>query len=575
MLPTPVTVRRLRPAAGCPLLLAVALAWPATPSSAAGLETYAPAADSAVSPIYRSATYGKRQWLRVGGQGRWRSYLSFKVPGPVGPSSRAVLLLRARNVPEAGFDVDTVLGPTGQPLSGSWTDSGRDAQHTLRIGSRVASWKPSCKEKTRQARVARCRLITVDLTAAVRTGQTFHLVLVSKSRHPVQIVSREADQGRPHLQVTPAQVGTAPSDVSPPDPGSPDGPPAAPGSPGASPAPGSTDPPGVAVQIPAAAVPGIWTTPAELASKPTSGPAWSNLKKAADGNPGTADLSDQNSDHDINILASALVYARTGASIYQGKAAAGIAAAIGTEAGGRTLALGRNLASYVIAADLISLRDADPALDARFRAWLSAVRTENLGGESLISTSEARPNNWGLMAGASRVAADAYLGDQVDLDRAARVFKGWLGDRASYASFKYGDVSWQADPSRPVGIQPVGATKKGLLIDGALADDMRRCGKFNVPPCHTDYAWEGMQGVVVEAMILARRGYDAFGWQSRAVLRAAQLLDRLDQSYGTWWATSDDEWQPWIINRAYGTTFRASTPASPGKIMGWTDWSLG
>ncbi|MDP9346153.1 MAG: alginate lyase family protein, partial [Actinomycetota bacterium] len=320
---------------------------------------------------------------------------------------------------------------------------------------------------------------------------------------------------------------------------------------------------------------GVWTSAAELASRPQSGPAWQAVKSAADGSLGTPAIANQDSDHDVLTQAVALVYARTGAEAYRSKAAAAISAAIGTERGGRTLALGRNLVSYVIAADLIGLGGYDPALDARFRAWLASVRTEALGGDTLVSTQESRPNNWGTMAGASRMAADVYLGDTGDLDRAATAFQGWLGDRRVYAGFSFGDLSWQADPSQPVGIDPPGAVKQGLATDGALPDDMRRGCAFALPPCHTNYAWEAMQGVVVAAEILARRGYDSFGWSDRAVLRAAQFLDRLDHQYGGWWATADDTWQPWLINSAYGTRFPATSPAGVGKIMAWTDWVFG
>jgi hypothetical protein len=297
------------------------------------------------------------------------------------------------------------------------------------------------------------------------------------------------------------------------------------------------------------------------------------MKAAADSSEGP-NIADLNSWHDVNTLAAALVYARTGAAAYRSKVASAIAGAMGTERGGDTLALGRNLASYVAAADLVHLAALDPALDARFRAWLTAVRTMDLSGDTLISTHEQRPNNWGTMAGASRVAADVYLGDTADLDRAAAVFRGWVG-AGGYAGFRFGDLSWQADPGQPVGVQPAGAVKSGLQIDGALADEMRRGCSFSAPPCHTDYPWEAMQGVVVQAHILARRGYDAWGWGDRAVLRAADFLDRLDRQFGGWWAVQDDEWQPWLINRAYGTKLRTVSPAAPGKIMGWTDWTFG
>ncbi|WP_187368857.1 alginate lyase family protein [Baekduia soli] len=318
----------------------------------------------------------------------------------------------------------------------------------------------------------------------------------------------------------------------------------------------------------------VWLSPADLQSLPTSGAAWSAVKSAADGSLGTPDVENQDSDHDVNTLAAALVYARTGTASYRAKAAAGIAGAIGTEAGGRTLALARNLLSYVVAADLIDLHGLDPAADARFRAWISAARTENLQGMTLISTHEDRPNNWGTHAGASRIAVDLYLGDDADLARAAAVYKGWLGDRSSYASFSWGDLSFQADAAHPVGIQPVGSTKSGVSLDGALADDMRRGCSFQPVPCHTNYAWEAMQGAVMQAELLSHHGMPAFSWSDNAVERAALYLQQLDQSYGGWWAATDDTWQPWVLNHAYGAHFPATT-GGPGKNFGWTAWVYG
>jgi hypothetical protein len=224
----------------------------------------------------------------------------------------------------------------------------------------------------------------------------------------------------------------------------------------------------------------------------------------------------------------------------------------------------------VIAADLVGL---EPAEDVTFRAWLRRTLTETLDGMTLQSTHEDRPNNWGTMAGASRAAVAAYLGDAAELARTAQVFKGWLGDRASYAGFSYGDLSWQFDPSQPVGINPAGATKDGESIDGALPDDMRRGCSFQFPPCHTGYAWEALQGVTVQAEILHRAGYDAWNWEDQAIRRAALFLDALDRRYGGWWAEGDDEWSPWLINHAYGASFTATSAARPGKIMGWTDWT--
>jgi hypothetical protein len=82
--------------------------------------------------------------------------------------------------------------------------------------------------------------------------------------------------------------------------------------------------------------------------------------------------------------------------------------------------------AYIVAAELVGLSDED---DAAFREWLAGVVVEELDGCTLVSTHEDRPNNWGTHAGASRLAAAIYLGDQEEIDRCADVFQGWLGAR--------------------------------------------------------------------------------------------------------------------------------------------------
>jgi hypothetical protein len=321
---------------------------------------------------------------------------------------------------------------------------------------------------------------------------------------------------------------------------------------------------------------GIWTSRAELARLPMAGPAWQQLRAAAEAKPGKADIANQDSNHDVNTLAAALVYARTGDARFRARAADGIMAAIGTEQGDRTLALGRNLVSYVLAADLIDFRAYDPAREQQFSGWLNAVRFTVLDGRTLISTHEQRPNNWGTHAGASRIAADLYLGDRADLERAAQVFRGWLGDRAAYVDFIYdGDRSWQADPENPVGVNPAGAAHDGHRLDGAIPDDMRRGDSFRWPPKRTNYPWGALEGALVQAELLSRAGYDAWNWSDRALLRATDFLDALDREQGRWWAAGDDEWMPWLVNHAYSAQFRAALPARPGKNLGWTDWVYG
>lgn len=315
----------------------------------------------------------------------------------------------------------------------------------------------------------------------------------------------------------------------------------------------------------------IWLSQSELDSLPTSGPAWEALVDEAQGRFDAADIANNESDHDTQTFAAALVAARTGDASMRQKTVDALNAAIGTESSGNTLALARNLVAYVLAADLIDLPSTAPSVDSRFRSWLDSVRSKNLDGRTLISTHEDRPNNWGTHAGASRMAAALYLGDGNDFAAATQTFKGWLGDRSAYSGFRYGDLDWQSDPNRPVGINPKGATLNGRNVDGVLPDDQRRGGGFEWPaPCE-NYVREAMQGVVVQAELLRRQGQDAFQWSDRALLRAANWFT------GTAGCEfeGDDEWMTPVLNAAYGTSFPVSTPVRSGKHVGFTDWTHG
>jgi hypothetical protein len=316
---------------------------------------------------------------------------------------------------------------------------------------------------------------------------------------------------------------------------------------------------------------GIWLDRRLIKTLPTSGPAWSKLKADADRTLSTPNLANQDDMTNVWVLAKALVYVRTGEPAYRDAVIAACMAAIGTEASGDTLALGRELMAYVLAADLVVL---PPEEDARFRTWLGTVTDVTMkDGRTLKQCHEQRPNNWGTMAGASRLAVAAYLRNGADFDRAATVFKGYLGDRTSYAGFKYGALDWQADPSKPVGINPQGALRDGHSIDGVLPDDQRRSevagGAFYWPPPQEGYVWEALQGVIAQAVILRRAGYPVLDWENRALLRAYRWL----HEQANFPAEGDDAWQPYLINALYQTTFPTVAPSRPGKNMGYTDWS--
>jgi hypothetical protein len=308
---------------------------------------------------------------------------------------------------------------------------------------------------------------------------------------------------------------------------------------------------------------------ARLARLPVTGSAWLALKSAADGSAGTPDLSNQDQDNNVLVLAKALVYARTREPKYRDEVVANLKAAVGTE-GGQTLALGREIGAYAIAADLIDLSVTDPGFDAQtFRPWLRGLLKLPLGGLTLQTTHEQRANNWGTQAGASRAAIAAYLGDASELARVAQVFKGWLGDRTSYAGFSYGDdLTWQVDPAHPVGINPVGALIDGIDVDGALPEEMRRGGSFRWPPAATDYPWGALEGAILQAEILYQAGYDTWNWENQALRRAYRfLLERAG-----WGPAGNDEWQVWLLDYRYGSTNAVGSPGPRGKNFGWTDW---
>ncbi len=312
---------------------------------------------------------------------------------------------------------------------------------------------------------------------------------------------------------------------------------------------------------------GIWTTPDEVKELPMEGPAWCHLLNKANEPVGIPNISNINDNADTRVMAKALVFARTDEQNYRQEVIQACMAAIGTELGGSTLGLSRNLIGYVIGADLVGL---PAAQDATFRAWLTDVRNVVLGNRTLITTHEERPNNWGTHAGASRAAVALYLGDIDDLEAAVTVFKGWLGDRDVYAGFDYGELWWQANPDQPVGINLPGATIAGYPVGGVLPDDQRRSGPLVWPPPQENYVYTALQGVLAMAVILDRQGYDVWNWQDQAILRAFEWL----HVHAQYPVAGDDSWQSHVINHHYGDVcLPAPVPAQPGKNVGWTDWT--
>jgi hypothetical protein len=324
------------------------------------------------------------------------------------------------------------------------------------------------------------------------------------------------------------------------------------------------------------------------------------------------------------ILAKALVHVRLAkqdplpagisaaqVEAYKDDAIAGIVAAIGTDQAcleNRTLAVGRNLPAYIWAAELLDLER--EVYGPGFRSWLLAIQGRVYDGRTLRGTHEERPNNWGTNAGVARMSIALYLGQGGELGLARDVLHGYLGDRDAYAGFSFNDdVSWQPDPLTPVPINPLGAVRNGLDVDGVLGDEQRRvcddcdaCGNCSLRtdcdcatydeckvcrndnsfklwtlsggglPPDTNYAWEALQGLIAQMLLVQNSGTAGVAdWEDRALERALDWLHDVAQ----YPAEGDDVGAVWIANDLLGTSYPTASPIEPGKVYCCTDWLFG
>jgi hypothetical protein len=324
----------------------------------------------------------------------------------------------------------------------------------------------------------------------------------------------------------------------------------------------------------------VWISRFELADLPTAGPAWEALLARADAYQGGADLVGGNSTDNVDCLAAALVYARLEDPRYAHRAMQGVArvaeiARLGSYQGS-TLPLSRNLGAFVIAAELVG----GYADDIDFSPLLTTPTT---GQANLIASMERRPNNWGLHAAFSAACVYARGGDSAGLALVARAVRAWCGE-GPLLTHSFGPLTWQPDPSNPVGVAPMHATIDSSPMDGMQPEEMRRWdggrpdGPFSWPVPRTkwlNYVWEALQGATAVAWVLSRNGYpDVWLWGDRAILRAASWIVRVLE----YPPEGDDLWISWILSAAYGpsASFLAlETPTVPGKNVGFTDWTLG
>ncbi len=334
----------------------------------------------------------------------------------------------------------------------------------------------------------------------------------------------------------------------------------------------------------AAATDYILMSRSALLARPVSGTAWANIKAVADGSLGTPNLCDINGKHHLRTLAAALVFARTGTASYGLKARQGVVAAIKTQRVGcdnATLALGRQLMAYVLAADFAGLAGTP---DATFRTWLTTIRRKVIGGHgiwnSLFRTHVLSATNWGAYAGASRIAADLYLGDRTDLAAAARITQGFLGSRTA---FRFSDKlssaakSWSCAPTNYTPVNGA-CTKSGINVSGAVIADISRGGSLRWPPGTTgiQYQLDSIQGMGMQLELLYQNGYTgAYTWTASALKRMASIVTRSRAAGGTGWnATLASRQMPWLLNKRYGLRL-PTRPSLMGRAIGFTDWLWG
>ncbi len=341
---------------------------------------------------------------------------------------------------------------------------------------------------------------------------------------------------------------------------------------------------------PSGPTPGIWISRDEIMQLPTSGNAWNDLLAVA--NTSLPEItwrsgSPARNGGNVIMLAKAYVYARTGTSSYRDDVVAGLDelyASWVADGENDSLGLARTLKTYCVAAELVGLTGTSAS---NFETMLIDILDGNYryGGpqtQTVTTKARERPNNHGGHAMASRLAAAIYLTDrgidrQSDIDETVNIFKGYVGDRSAWSDqtpggFIYGDLSWQADPANPVGINPVGATISGENVNGVQPDDQRRAGGFSWPPPTTGYQWEGLQGLHETAEIIFRLGTYGNPWlySDSALRRAVEW----NGGPGGFPAEGDDRYLMPLHDKRYGTSYWNGTNSiQSGKGMGFTDWT--
>lgn len=322
---------------------------------------------------------------------------------------------------------------------------------------------------------------------------------------------------------------------------------------------------------------GIWISPEEIKNLPDEGVAWKQVLDAANSSWGTANLADNNSQHDVKTLAGAYVAVRNNDTAMRNKVIAGLQSAMKSGLN-RSLELSRGFQTYVIAADVIGYRTPE------FEKWVADMVMAKIpdhsapGDSGVYGTALYSATNWGGHARASMAAAAVYLDHAVWKQEVVDAQKEMLGLPVPNPKFNYDNTNWHADSSNKAGINRKGSTISGVNVSGVLVEDWRRGDEFKWPPTKSGYQWEGQQGLVVTAVILHRAGLLPFNAGDNAIVRSFNMLYGRGEAANNdpvfvFEAEGDDNWLPWVVNYYGGTDFPTVSPTQAGKNMGYTDWT--
>ena len=203
-------------------------------------------------------------------------------------------------------------------------------------------------------------------------------------------------------------------------------------------------------------------------SFPMSGADWTQVSSDGAASPGTPNVGSQDSQHDIYTLAAALTCVRNNANCT--KARSQVVAAIGTEGNNRWLAISRNLGGYIIAADLLGLRDdGNPGSDgSRVEAWIRSFLTRQLPDNNTGINRHIGPFHSGSNAAAQEgfiyAAIGAYINDTTVLNRAWDAFRTYACDPTAPDNENI-DLGagvaggWAYNDSSPCAVNPLNSTK--------------------------------------------------------------------------------------------------------------------